>query len=98
VSLRTRDGDAAPYAVGIGGTWLAASAQRTGVNREAKLLLLTHAFDHWHVGRVEIQTDARNARSRAAISALGATFEGTLRNWQPSHVAGEEHRLRDSAM
>lgn len=87
-----------PYAVEIGGTWLAASAQRTGINVEAKLLLLSHAFDTWHVGRVDFKTDARNDRSRQAIAALGATFEGVLRNWQPSHAPGEEGRLRDSAM
>jgi RimJ/RimL family protein N-acetyltransferase len=88
----------APYAVEIGGTWLAASAQRSGINVEAKLLLLAHAFEAWDMARVDFKTDARNARSRAAIEALGARFEGVLRNWQPSHVPGEEGRLRDSAM
>lgn len=88
----------APYAVEIGGTWLAASAQRTGVNVEAKLLLLDYAFDVWKVGRVDFKTDARNARSRAAIEALGATFEAVLRNWQPSHADGEDGLLRDTAM
>lgn len=89
---------AAPWAVEIGGTWLAASAQGTGLNVEAKLLLLAHAFEVWGVGRVDFKTDARNGRSRAALEALGATFEGVLRSWQPSHVPGEEGRLRDSAM
>lgn len=98
LTLRYRPGRATPYAVEIGGTWLSASAQRTGVNVEAKLLLLTHAFETWHVGRVDLKTDARNARSRAAIEALGATPEGVLRNWQPSHVPGEEDALRDTAM
>jgi RimJ/RimL family protein N-acetyltransferase len=87
-----------PYAVEIGGTWLAASAQRTGINVEAKLLLLAQAFDRWKVGRVDFKTDARNERSRSAILALGARFEGILRNWQPSHVPGEEKSLRDSAV
>ena len=87
-----------PFAVEIGGTWLAASAQRSGVNREAKLLLLGHAFDRWGVVRVDFKTDARNERSRTAIEGLGATFEGVLRNWQPSHVPGEEGRMRDSAI
>jgi RimJ/RimL family protein N-acetyltransferase len=95
---RHRPGAPFPYAVEIGGTWLAASAQRTGINVEAKLLLLGHAFDTWHAGRVEFKTDARNARSRTAIAALGAVFEGVLRNWQPSHAVGEHDRLRDSAM
>ncbi|MDE3083442.1 MAG: GNAT family N-acetyltransferase [Acidobacteriota bacterium] len=87
-----------PYALEIGGTWLAASAQRSGVNTEAKLLLLTHAFETWGVARVDLKTDARNERSRAAILRLGATFEGVLRHWQPSLVAGEEGLYRDSAI
>lgn len=85
-------------AVEIGWTWLAASAQRTGINAEAKLLLLQHAFDELGVVRVDWKTDARNQRSRRAIEGLGARFEGVLRNWSPSHVPGEEGRLRDSAM
>jgi RimJ/RimL family protein N-acetyltransferase len=86
------------FAVEIGGTWLAASAQRTGINTEAKLLLLTHAFDTLHLARVDWKTDARNQRSRQAIERLGARFEGVLRNWGPSHAPGEAGRLRDSAM
>jgi N-acetyltransferase len=86
------------FAVEIGGTWLAASAQRSGINTEAKLLLLTYAFDELGVARVDWKTDARNKRSRRAIEALGARFEGVLRNWSPSHADGEEGRLRDSAM
>jgi RimJ/RimL family protein N-acetyltransferase len=85
-------------AVMIGWTWLAASAQRTGINAEAKLLLLRHAFDELGVARVDLMTDARNQRSRRAIERLGARFEGVLRNWSPSHATGEEGRLRDSAM
>lgn len=87
-----------PHAVEIGGTWLGASAQRTPINTEAKLLLLTNAFETWHLGRVDFKTDARNERSRNAIARLGATFEGVLYNWQESHAAGEEGKLRDSAM
>ena len=98
LSFRRRSGDDAPYAVEIGGTWLAASAQRSGINVEAKLLMLTHAFEVWDVGRVDFKTDARNTRSRAAIAALGASFEAVLRNWQPSHAVGEGGRFRDSAM
>lgn len=85
-------------AVEIGGTWLAASAQRAGINAEAKLLLLTYAFEELGVARVEWVTDARNQRSRRAIEALGARFEGVLRNWSPSRAPGEEGRLRDSAV
>ncbi len=87
-----------PYAVEIGGTWLAASAQRTGINVEAKLLLLDYAFDVWGAGRVDFKTDARNERSRTAIEAIGATFEGVLRSWQPSHAVGEHGMRRDTAM
>lgn len=86
------------YAIEIGWTWLAASAQRTGINAEAKLLLLTHAFAELGVVRVDLKTDARNQRSRRAIERLGARFEGVLRNWSPSHAVGEEGRLRDSAI
>jgi RimJ/RimL family protein N-acetyltransferase len=98
LNLRFRDAHEEPYAVEIGSTWLAASVQRTGVNVEAKLLLLGHAFEAWRVERVDFKTDARNERSRTAIAALGATFEGVLRQWQPSQVTGEEALLRDSAM
>ena len=87
-----------PDAVEIGRTWLAASAQRTAVNTEAKLLMLTHAFETWEVVRVDLKTDARNERSRAAIERLGATLDGIVRNWQPSYVPGEEGRPRNSAM
>jgi RimJ/RimL family protein N-acetyltransferase len=87
-----------PFAVEIGGTWLAPSAQRTGINVEAKLMLLDHAFDVWDVRRVDFTTDARNGRSRAAIAALGARCEGILRSWGPSRVAGEEGQLRDTAI
>lgn len=85
-------------AVMIGWTWLSASAQRTGINVEAKLLLLTHAFESLGVARVDFATDARNERSWSAIEALGARFEGVLRQWARSHAPGEEGRLRDSAM
>jgi N-acetyltransferase len=86
------------YAIEIGWTWLAASAQRTGINAEAKLLLLAHAFETLQLARVDLKTDARNQRSRQAIEGIGARFEGVLRNWGPSHAPGEEGRLRDSAM
>jgi N-acetyltransferase len=87
-----------PDEVEIGGTWLAADAQRSPVNTEAKLLLLTHAFDTWGVARVALCTDARNTRSRAAIERVGASFEGILRHHRASYVAGEEGTARDSAM
>ncbi|MGZ4734507.1 MAG: GNAT family N-acetyltransferase [Acidimicrobiia bacterium] len=98
LTLRWRPEAELPYAVEVGGTWLAQSAQRSGINVEAKLLLFTHAFEQWGVGRVDLKTDARNARSRAAIEATGAKFEAVLRSWQPSHVRGELDQLRDSAI
>ena len=85
-------------AIEIGFTWLAASAQRSGINAEAKLLLMSHAFDSLRVARVDLKTDARNVRSRRALEALGATFEGVLRSWSVSWAPGEEGVLRDSAM
>ncbi|WP_328871542.1 GNAT family N-acetyltransferase [Streptomyces sp. NBC_00287] len=85
-------------AIEIGFTWLAASAQGTGVNTEAKYLLFRHAFEEWQVSRVDLKTDARNSRSRAAIERTGARFEGVLRNWSRSWAPGEEGLLRDSAI
>ncbi|MFF7646725.1 GNAT family N-acetyltransferase [Streptomyces canus] len=85
-------------AVEIGFTWLAASAQGTGINAEAKLLLFRHAFEEWGVSRVDLKTDARNERSRAAIQSVGARFEGVLRNWSRSWAPGEDGLLRDSAI
>jgi RimJ/RimL family protein N-acetyltransferase len=98
LTLRSLAPSAVPYAVEIGGTWLAATAQRTLINTEAKFLLLRFAFDEWKVTRVDLKTDARNERSRAAIERIGASFEGVLRHWQPSQVAGEEGCYRDTAM
>jgi hypothetical protein len=96
-----REGRELPFAivrrvhvrVEIGSTWLAASAQRTAINTEAKLLLLSYAFDHWGCIRVELLTDVLNAQSRAAILRLGAVEEGVLRN----HMRMPGGRLRDSA-
>ena len=82
-----------PDAVEIGATWLAASAQRTRCNTEAKYLLLSHAFDVWRVHRVTLKTDARNAQSRRAIERLGAIFEGVRR----AHMPAQDGSIRDSA-
>ena len=76
----------------IGYTWIATSAQRSAVNTEAKLLLLTHAFEHWQCVRIEFITDALNEQSRAAILRLGARQEGILRN----HMIMPNGRVRDS--
>lgn len=85
-------------AIEVGFTWLAASAQGTAINPEAKLLLFEHAFERCGAVRVDLKTDARNARSRAAIERVGATFEGVLRQWSQSWAPGEQGRLRDSAI
>jgi RimJ/RimL family protein N-acetyltransferase len=77
----------------IGYTWLNAAAIRTAANTEAKLLMLSHAFDTWGVYRVCFHTDARNERSRAALTRIGAKFEGILR----AHRLATDLRPRDSA-
>jgi RimJ/RimL family protein N-acetyltransferase len=82
-----------PDAVEIGWTWLSAAAQRTPVNTEAKLLMLTHAFETWRVHAVRLKTDRRNERSRAAIERLGAKLDGVLR----AHSVGRDGAIRDSA-
>lgn len=82
-----------PDAVEIGYTWLAASAQRTRCNTEAKFLLLNHAFKNWQVHRVSFRTDERNVRCRTAIERLGARFEGIRRANQP----GRDGSVRNSA-
>jgi RimJ/RimL family protein N-acetyltransferase len=63
----------------IGYTWLTASAIRTAANTEAKLLMLTHAFEVWNVNSVSLCTDQRNERSAAAIQRIGGKLDGTLR-------------------
>jgi RimJ/RimL family protein N-acetyltransferase len=65
--------------VEIGWTWLAPEAWGTGINVEAKLLMLEHAFETLGCLRVELKTDARNERSRGAMAALPAQFEGVHR-------------------
>jgi RimJ/RimL family protein N-acetyltransferase len=77
----------------IGYTWHTPRVWGTGVNVEAKLLLLVHAFEHVGLRRVEFKTDARNERSRGALLALGATFEGILRK----HMVVRGGGARDSA-
>ena len=86
------------FAVEVGSSWLSPTARGTAINPAAKLLLLTQALEDWSVDRVDIKTDARNEVARGAIAALGATFEGILRAWQPSLAPGEEGRPRDTAM
>ncbi|MFD7261350.1 GNAT family N-acetyltransferase [Streptomyces sp. NPDC059874] len=78
----------------IGFTFLGASWQGTGLNTEAKLLMLTHAFEAMGMNRVELLTDVRNGRSRAAIERLGATHEGVLRH----HMVMPDGWIRDTAV
>jgi N-acetyltransferase len=83
----------ADRALEIGWTWLNPVAWRSGVNVEQKLLLLGHAFETLGCVRVELKTDARNERSRAAMAALPAQFEGVMRN----HMIVPSVGQRDSA-
>jgi N-acetyltransferase len=77
----------------IGWTWLSPVAWGTAANAEAKLLLMEHAFERLGCMRVEFKTDARNERSRAALEAIGARFEGIHRR----HMLVQGGKLRDSA-
>jgi RimJ/RimL family protein N-acetyltransferase len=77
----------------IGWTWVGTAWQRTGANREAKLLQLTHAFETLGAERVEFKTHARNVASRTALLGIGATFEGVLRH----HTIMPDGSNRDSA-
>lgn len=86
-------GRTTPDVCEIGYTWLTRSAIRTPINTEAKLLMLTHAFETWHVLRVCLHTDVRNERSRAAIERIGGRFEGILR----AHRIASDATPRDSA-
>ena len=81
--------------VEIGWTWLTPDAQRTAINTEAKYLMLRHAFDEHGAVRVQLKTDERNERSRAAIARLGAVFEGILRNYQ---TRPHDNYVRNTAM
>ncbi len=79
--------------VEIGWSWLTPSAWRTGANVEAKLLMMGHAFETLGCVRVEFKTDSRNERSRAALAALPAQFEGVMRR----HMIVPDIGQRDSA-
>ncbi|HMF15517.1 MAG TPA: GNAT family protein [Gemmataceae bacterium] len=78
----------------IGSTWLGKPWQRTGINTEAKYLLLRHAFEVLGAARVQLKTDARNVQSQTAIARLGAVREGVLRK----HRLVRNGFLRDSVM
>jgi len=91
-STRFMNIDRANHRVEIGSTWIIPAWQRTGVNTEAKFLMLRHAFEVWKCIRVELKTDALNLKSRNAILRIGAKEEGTLRR----HVITWTGRERDS--
>jgi len=82
-----------PDVLDIGFTWLAGSAQRSPINTEAKLLMMTHAFEVWEVHRVALQTDVRNKRSWAAIERIGGQLDGIMRADRP----GADDTVRTSA-
>jgi N-acetyltransferase len=88
LNVRETDG-----VVEIGNTWLAPRAWGTGANDEAKLLMLEHAFEREGFRRVEFKTEAANERARAALLAIGATFEGIFRK----HMVVRGGERRDSA-
>ena len=76
----------------IGWTWISPAWQRSAINTEAKYLMMRHAFEQMGCNRVELKTNALNARSRAAILRIGAREEGTLR----SHMINRDGTLRDT--
>jgi RimJ/RimL family protein N-acetyltransferase len=78
----------------IGSTWIAKPWQRTGINTEAKYLLLRHAFEDLGAVRVQLKTDKRNLQSQAAIERLGAVREGVLRK----HLLVHDGVIRDTVM
>ncbi|MBF4588527.1 MULTISPECIES: GNAT family N-acetyltransferase [unclassified Curtobacterium] len=86
--------DTANRRVEIGHTFLARSAQRSGINTESKLLMLSQAFDVWQCIAVEFRTHWHNQQSRAAIARLGAKQDGVLRN----HQIGRDGTLRDTVV
>lgn len=91
-STRFANANLVDHHVEIGWTWMRPDRQRTGVNGEAKSLMLQHAFEVWGALRVEIKTDVRNARSRAAIERIGGTCEGVFRQ----HMIVRNGRVRDT--
>ncbi|HEY4128781.1 MAG TPA: GNAT family protein [Gammaproteobacteria bacterium] len=88
-----RRGTGQPDVGEIGYTWLSAKAIRSGINTEAKLLMLTRAFEAWGMLRICLQTHGKNERSQAAILRLGARFEGIIR----ASKLAPDNTPRDSA-
>lgn len=88
-----RHGRAHPDVCEIGYTWFGPGSIRTAANTEAKLMMMTHAFETWGVLRICLHTDERNLRSRAAIARIGGQFEGILR----AHRIASDATARNSA-
>lgn len=86
--------DAANKRVEIGSTWYARRVQRTPLNTECKLMLLTHAFEALDCIAVEFRTHRLNTQSRRAIERLGAQLDGMLR----AHSRTADGTLRDTAV
>jgi RimJ/RimL family protein N-acetyltransferase len=82
-----------PSFVEVGGTWLAASAQRTHVNTESKILMFGYAFEQLGVGRISLHTDEADERARVSVLRLGAWFEGVRRG----HEIGVDGTMRNAA-
>lgn len=91
-STRFANIDRANRKLEIGWTWIARPWQRSAINTEAKLVMLTHAFETLGAIRVEFKTDSLNRQSRAALTRLGAVEEGTFRN----HMITASGRVRHS--
>jgi RimJ/RimL family protein N-acetyltransferase len=77
----------------LGYTWYGKDFQRTGLNRHCKLLLLTYVFEAWGMERLEFRADANNARSIAAMKAIGCVEEGILRNHMPTAGGGRRDSI-----
>lgn len=77
----------------LGYTWYGKEFQRSGLNRHCKLLLLTYVFEEWGLERCEFRADANNARSIAAMKAIGCVEEGILRNHMPLAKGGRRDSI-----
>ncbi|MBK9464341.1 MAG: GNAT family N-acetyltransferase [Chitinophagaceae bacterium] len=77
----------------LGYTWYGKDFQRTGLNRHCKLLLLTYVFEEWRLERLEFRADANNAKSIAAMKAIGCVEEGILRNHMPTAQGGRRDSI-----
>lgn len=77
----------------LGYTWYGKEFQRTGLNRHCKLLLLTYVFEQWGMERLEFRADAKNAKSIAAMKAIGCVEEGILRNHMPTADGGRRDSI-----